>query len=124
MTNQEASMTNQEAFDKMVAHLRKQGKPAKQNGSCRYRTEGGLMCAVGCLLTDAEYKRSMEGKGVEYMLHFYKVLPGLDTNLLAEMQDTHDAYDTTTWEARFSDIATRFGLVYVPATPIQPATPT
>ncbi len=117
-------MTNQEAFDKMVAHLRKQGQKAKEDGSCRYRTEEGLMCAVGCLLTDAEYKRSMEGKGVEHMQHLYGVLQDLDPPFLAEMQDTHDAYDPTNWEARFADTAARFRLVYVPATPIQPATST
>ena len=117
-------MTNQEAFDKMVAHLRKQGKPAhNENGYCCYRTEGGLMCAVGCLITDAEYKRSMEGKGVEYMLHFYEVLQDLDPLVLAEMQDTHDAWDPSHWEKRFADTAARFGLVYAPATPIQPTTP-
>ncbi len=115
-------MTNQEAFDKMVAHLRKQGKPAKQDGSCRYRTDDGLMCAVGCLLTDAEYKRSMEGKGVERMQRTYGVLQDLDPSFLAEMQDTHDGWETTVWEARFADTAAHHGLVYAPATPIQPTT--
>lgn len=115
-------MTNQEAFDKMVAHLRKQGQKAYENGACRYRTKGGLMCAVGCLITDAEYKRSMEGRGVEYMLPDHEVLQDLDPPFLAEMQDTHDAYDPAEWEARFASTAARFGLVYAPATPIQPAT--
>jgi hypothetical protein len=115
-------MTNQEAFDKMVAHLRKQGQKAKEDGSCRYRTKDGLMCAVGCLLTDAEYKRSMEGKGVEHMQHLYGVLQDLDPPFLAEMQDTHDAYDPNEWEARFASTAVTYGLVYAPATPIQPAT--
>lgn len=117
-------MTNQEAFDKMVAHLRKQGKPAHEDGSCRYRTKDGLMCAVGCLITDAEYKRGMEGMGVENMMAAYEVLQDLDPPLLAEMQDTHDVYDPTVWEERFADTATRYGLVYAPATPIQPTTPT
>lgn len=117
-------MTNQEAFDKMVAHLRKQGQKAIQNGVCRYRTEEGLMCAVGCLLADDEYRSGMEGMGVEVMMFAYEVLQDLDPLVLAEMQDTHDAYDPAEWEARFADTATRYGLVYVPATPIQPTTPT
>lgn len=115
-------MTNQEAFDKMVAHLRKQGQKAHENGACRYRTKDGLMCAVGCLLTDEEYKRGMEGMCVDALLPAYEVLQDLDPHVLAEMQDTHDAYDPTDWEARFADTATRYGLVYVPATPI-PHTP-
>lgn len=118
-------MTNQEAFGKMVAHLRKQGKPAHDvNGVCRYRTKDGLMCAVGCLIADAEYERGMEGMGVEAMMAAYEVLQDLDPPFLAEMQDTHDARDPSHWEARFADTAARYGLVYVPATPIQPTTPT
>lgn len=115
-------MTNQEAFDKMVAHLRKQGQKAQENGACRYRTKNGLMCAVGCLLTDEEYRPGMEGKGVEHMQHLYGVFPKLSVGLLAEMQDTHDAYAPSHWEERFASTATRYGLVYVPATPI-PHTP-
>jgi len=115
-------MTNQEAFDKMVAHLRKQGRKSEHRGACRYRTKDGLMCAVGCLLTDEEYKRGMEGMGVEHMQHRYEVLQDLDPPFLAEMQDTHDAYDPTDWEARFASTAVTYGLVYAPATPIQPAT--
>ena len=117
-------MTNQEAFDKMVAHLRKQGKPARDvNGVCRYRTKDGLMCAVGCLLTDDEYKRGMEGMCVDALLPAYGVLQDLDPPFLAKMQDTHDAWDPSHWEARFADTAARYGLVYVPATSIQPTTP-
>lgn len=115
-------MTNQEAFDKMVAHLRKQGQKAQENGACRYRTKGGLMCAVGCLLTDEEYRPGMEGKGVEHMQHLYGVLQDLDPPLLAEMQDTHDAYAPSHWEERFARTAATYGLVYAPATPIQPTT--
>ena len=118
-------MTNQEAFDKMVAHLRKQGQKAHDvNVVGLYRTKDGLMCAVGCLITDAEYKRGMEGMGVEAMMSAYDIRFGVNENLLAEMQDTHDAWDPLHWEARFADTAARFGLVYVPATPIQPTTPT
>ena len=115
-------MTNQEAFDKMVAHLRKQGQKAQENGTCRYRTKEGLMCAVGCLISDAEYKRGMEGMGVEHMMAAYEVLQDLDPPFLAEMQDTHDAYDPADWEKRFASTAARYGLVYAPATPIQPTT--
>ena len=117
-------MTNQEAFDKMVAHLRKQGQKAYEKGSCRYRTKDGLMCAVGCLIADADYRPGMEDMGVEAMMSAYDIRFGVNENLLAEMQDTHDAWETTDWEARFADTAARYGLVYAPATPIQPTTPT
>ena len=116
-------MTNQDAFDKMVAHLRKQGQKAQENGTCRYRTKSGLMCAVGCLLTDEDYRPGMEGMGVEPLLGVFDALPGLNEGLLAEMQDVHDSFDPSHWEEHFASTAATYGLVYVPpATPIQPAT--
>jgi hypothetical protein len=54
--------TKQQVFDQVVKHLLKQGKRAYQEGKgCRYRTDDGLKCAVGCLLPDAAYTPDMEG---------------------------------------------------------------
>lgn len=32
--------------------------------SCAYRGDGGLKCAVGCLITDEAYDPAIEGQGV------------------------------------------------------------
>lgn len=47
-------MEAQEIFDKVVLHLRKQGRRAQETNEygvalCRYRTSDGLKCAAGWL---------------------------------------------------------------------------
>lgn len=54
-------MTEQELFDKVVAHLRKQGVKSVENGRCRYRTAEGLKCAIGILIKDEDYSTELEG---------------------------------------------------------------
>jgi len=41
-------------------HLIKQNAQAIDNGLCCYRTDSGLKCAVGCLITDEHYSSNME----------------------------------------------------------------
>lgn len=56
----------QEAFDTMVNHLRKQGKPALKNGDwCAYRGAEGTKCAVGVLIPDEAYDLGFEGDRLE-----------------------------------------------------------
>lgn len=44
-------------------HLIKQkAKSQSEFGSCKYRNDAGMMCAVGCLITDEAYNADLEGK--------------------------------------------------------------
>ena len=48
-------------FDAVVAHLYKQGRPAKDDyNRCYYRGENGLTCAFGCRIPDVNYSPDME----------------------------------------------------------------
>ena len=51
-------MTNQEAFDKALAHMRAQGERSvdTSTGDCLYRSDDGLACAVGCLIPDGTWE--------------------------------------------------------------------
>ncbi len=58
-------MTPQEIFDKVVNHLRAQGAKSEMDHPvaglmCAYRGIQGRMCAVGCLIPDADYLPTME----------------------------------------------------------------
>lgn len=54
-------MTNQEIFDTVLNHMRKQKVPAIGCGDiCVYKTENGLKCAVGCLIPDELYDPKMD----------------------------------------------------------------
>ena len=58
--------TPQQLVDAFAAHMRKQGEPALSedgDSNCVYRTESGLKCGIGGLLTDEAYRRNeVEGE--------------------------------------------------------------
>jgi len=81
-------MTEQEIFDAVVRHLKKQGRRALNKDQCVYRGSNGLKCAVGCLISDAEYTPSMEGHTVDAI-----TLPErlrVHRRLLCHLQEDHD----------------------------------
>lgn len=99
-------MTDQEAFETMVRHLRRQGKrSANANGTCLYRGPDGLRCAVGCLIPDDQYKRSLEGKAAEFITKNVPALRHIGGWLLSEMQSVHDEFDPWQWEEGFKGVA-------------------
>jgi len=118
-------MTNQEAFDKMMNHLRSlSGQSVNGYGDCVYNES---MCAIGRLLTDEEQEaygdstRSVKGLLNDMTLAGHtSALHSLDIELLGEMQSTHD--NEANWDPSigFSEygedaaqfLANDYGLVY------------
>lgn len=104
-------MTDQEAFDKMVTHLRTQGKrAARGNGICMLRTPDGAMCPVGCLIPESKYTKEMELETLTVLHEEVSPLGDLDFDLLYEMCYLHDKYGVDEWEQRFATVAKLFGL--------------
>ena len=116
-------MTNQDAFDKMMKHLRslKERSFNKSQTACVYN---GCKCAVGALMTDEEQERfgGLLG-GVDdllakmYMAGHDSVLHNIDFYLLACMQDLHDKEYNWSCERFIAEdkakmIAERFNLTY------------
>ena len=67
-------MTEQEIYDTIITHLRKQGHkslletPIKRYGgklviTCAYHGKDGDKCAAGILIADSDYTEKMEGIG-------------------------------------------------------------
>lgn len=93
-------MTTQEIFDTVVNHLLTQGRPALgEAGDCRYLTDSGLRCAVGCLIKPEHYDPAeLEGESV-VSADVTKALRsslGIDIDpitleLLEELQAAHDS---------------------------------
>lgn len=118
-------MTNQEIFDTIVTHLRKQGRKALRadmSGGCGYRAEGGLKCAAGCLIPDEDYKQSFEGHSVgsdrpdaEVAVYFASKFPLEQIILIGELQEIHDRMDPFAWEYGFKQLASsNWSLTYTP----------
>lgn len=112
-----ALATEQQVFEHIVGHLRKQGVQAREvskkvsGGQCKYRTEAGLSCAGGCLISDEEYNPAMEGR--RWMgLITDRVVPNLHSQLICGMQEVHDSFPTSEWEEGFRREAVFCGLEY------------
>ncbi len=108
-------MTTQEAFETMVRHLRKQGKKSRNAmGACLYRGPNGLRCAVGCLIPDDQYTRSIEGKPADFAARDVPALSDIGPALLCEMQSVHDDLAVSEWEECFEELAQVFKLTLPP----------
>jgi len=109
--------TAQEVFDQVVTHLLTQNQRsylAKQDGvvsTCAYRGDGGLACAVGCLLDDEEYDPSLEGRGLAYV---FDRAPRLapHTRQLQALQQVHDHRTPPSWRTFLRTVANRHNLVF------------
>lgn len=117
-------MTNQEAFDTMVRHLRKQGRKSEndQKDYCLYRGPEGLKCAVGVLIPDSEYQKKWDEAGIRVNeLGHCQSLNGLDLTMLEKMQFAHDCASVDSWEICFERIAARYHLSMPPLENVVPA---
>lgn len=115
----------QEAYDTVCNRLAKQGIRAYNgNGNvygngCVYRTDGGLACAVGCLIPDndpALYYLGGVGallKSHPHVKYFLSIEgeSGVDLNFWQCMQDAHDrSLSLKDVQERFLRLAESFGL--------------
>lgn len=104
----------QEVFDQVVDHLRKQGKPSfmdEGSARCAYRGHSGLKCAAGCLISDNEYRVTMENRTWSAMVRD-TVVPIHHANLIESLQEIHDSNEPKNWEYRLEFTAKRFNLQY------------
>lgn len=112
----------QEVFDRVAAHLLKQGKRASLNGTkygtnCAYRGVDGTKCAIGCLISDEYYKEEFEGKGIGAVADAVErslgvVLDKEDQNVLDDMQFIHDNRAPASWAKRLKFVAKKYGLQF------------
>lgn len=120
--------TAQQLFEISVKHLRKQGQksfrflpPDEKLGEMyqsRYRSNDGMMCAIGVLIPDIEYRPEMEGKDVGDLINgnllitmraaeFYK-----HRRLLDALQKVHDQKPIPEWEKQWRMVADDLMLKY------------
>ena len=69
---------------------------SNEHGLCRYRTETGAKCAVGCLIPDEMYDSSMECSNISNLFYFHarsrilKMFNENDIQFLKTCQNWHD----------------------------------
>lgn len=127
-------MTNQEAFDRMLLHLKEmkhrsvvvEMRVGYKVDRCAYRGNGGDKCVIGCLIPDELYERGIERKGIDSLLfdksdrfpQIKELFRGVSSSLLSDMQGVHDNPDN--WDEdgllwshsrpRILELAMYFGL--------------
>lgn len=116
-------MTNQEIFNKVTAHLLKQGaKALADGGGCRYRATDGKMCAIGALIKEEHYHKDLESHnifdyGVQTALRYSGISAGEDRlPFLGRLQAVHDYREPHEWGHALRGIADRFNLAFPEST--------
>lgn len=127
-------MTQQEIYNKVKAHLLKQGRRSQfaaeegKSGECAYRGPDGTMCAVGCLIPDEHFDvrlnsewvgshyagHMLENAGVltmgEYADYSEDAEGGPTLRLLIALQEVHDQNDVKQWPEALAEVAHHFEL--------------
>jgi len=115
--------TNQEIFTHVLRFLRKQGVAAYEDGECRYRTDTGLQCALGCLIPEYAYDPIYEGHKVSSLFRNHPHLANTmqvdkrqSSGLLFRLQNAHDAalkeFGMGMWEIEMEEIAEDYNLQF------------
>lgn len=110
-------LTAQQIFDKVATHLltQKQKSRSENGDSCFYRGVDNTMCAVGCLIPDELYSKTMEYRTVNNT-NFRKLRldkAGIDikhVTLLTRLQEIHDSQDVSSWKVDLQKLASNNNL--------------
>lgn len=103
--------TSQQVFDQVVNHLLIQNeKSGYEDGYCVYRL-GDKKCAAGCLISEDEYKKSMEGHGWQYLVR-EGVAPETHSGLISKLQKIHDRSKPKKWADLLKKLAEAEGLTF------------
>lgn len=79
--------------------------------SCKYKSASGLKCAVGCLISDADYKTFFESKNISQeelspivlkIAKKYKMPVKKCTQFLSDLQYLHDYFEPQVWVERLN----------------------
>lgn len=116
--------SQQETFDKVVNHLRKQNCRCMDSQGCAYRGENNMKCAAGFLIPDEVYSPELERESVRNCGELSRaghLIIGLghDIDLVFDLQLIHDGGETEDWEKEFKRVAEKYNLVYTPYVSLQ-----
>lgn len=112
-------MNREWAFRKSARHLLRQGvKSVNLAGNCVYRGRGGLKCALGILIPNSKYSRTLEGYAPDLSSTASErrevaIACGArnqgDVAFLRNLQEIHDFQDPCDWHGELLGLATRRG---------------
>lgn len=102
--------TEYDVIKQVGTHLLRQNKRSDDGHmNCMYRGQGGLKCAVGCLIADDEYKASFEGVLWSCLVEDEQV-PDAHHFLVARLQHIHDEYRPDDWDFRLKKLCDQYAV--------------
>lgn len=113
--------TIQEVFDQISIHLLTQNEQSfilntdcdHEFKVCAYRGRNELKCAVGCIISDDEYNKDMEGASWFAISKSYAVLVDSEISLMiGVLQKIHDRDAPIYWKECLINTAIAYGLDY------------
>lgn len=110
------TLTRQEIFDRVAAHLLQQGERCIRDempyaGACMYRGDRGLKCAIGVLIPDDSYYEELEYLAADDadIVRVCNCSPE-DGCFLKQLQDLHDKVDPQCWRPALIALAAEHDL--------------
>lgn len=111
-------MTLIEISEKIRDHLTKQKAVSRMPTGCAYRGDGGVKCAVGCLIDDDNYSSDLEYRSVGHgpVIKAIEVSLGMKITsgclrMLKEWQQYHDQFHYFQWTDPDPDSASNVKLI-------------
>lgn len=110
--------TDSDVFRYVSNHLLRQNHKCQEKDmlDCLYKSESddGLMCAVGCLISDINYNFGLEYKNVDDPLILEalgKSMPKWNINIkmLTRLQNVHDTTSVEEWEYYLDELDSIYG---------------
>ena len=100
--------TAQEVFDFVAHHLLTQNEKSLQGNSCRYKSQRTLKCAAGCLISDENYDKSLEGDTWDIVSKKLGMVN--QWSLVRDLQALHDNTIVRKWKHELINFANRYAL--------------
>lgn len=117
-------------FWRVKEHLLKQNRRSRGGPSgtegCAYRGDNGAMCAIGCLIPNADYSLDLENTSIvnyddQYREHIVSIIrkeyPFATDSLLGDLQHIHDKTPVVQWPAALNEFSGRYKVLYDRPTP-------
>lgn len=107
------SSVNNFSLDAIIQHVARHlilQNARSYDQDCMYRSEKGLTCAVGCLISDAEYDHKMEGTNISGKIFDKFGIDAKRRRLLGSLQIVHDSARPYEWHSELMSVCHRYSL--------------
>jgi len=100
--------TPQDVFDFVAHHLLTQNEKSIRGNRCKYKSQGNLKCAAGCLISEDNYDTGFEGVAWDRVSDKLGLIN--HWRLVRDLQHVHDGTRVQKWKNELTNFANFRGL--------------